>query len=65
MSLIEDYNELFESFRNQLTTEGNYFYGKPQPISGRTVLSELIVHITNTVFKKCFTSNDYGGAIKY
>ena len=64
-SIIDDYNTLFINYRKELTKEPNYFSGKPQPISERTVISESKVHITNTVFESCHYKNKYGGAIYY
>ena len=65
-SSVDDYNNLFASFRIQLSEEQNSFFEKPQPISNRADLSSKSkVYITYTLFKGCSISNNQGGAIYY
>ena len=58
---VSEYDNLFASYRDELTKISNYFYGKPQPINERTDLSsESEVYIINTLFKDCSAAGSGG-----
>ena len=65
-SIDDAYHNQFESFRNELKNEEDYFIGKNHTITTRTTItSALKVLITNVVFHKCTYSSGYGGAVYY